>query len=162
MGIKQVFSLSVWECVNHPPVFMHVLIIVVDLQKFHQIPTKSQSSVHCCAVPSKRQKKGSSTPCIGRTGEVWENNLRSLSRLLLMASTSSSSQLCLSGGWTGLYSLHKKMCAADFTSNILSLLPQSFLFFHATQRMFCCLKYFFTARPKALSRQQNWRACSTR
>ena len=66
--MKQVFSLRVWECVNHPPVFMHVLIIVVDLQKFHQIPTKSQGSVHCCAVPSKRQKSKSKLDSVH-----WEN-----------------------------------------------------------------------------------------
>ena len=147
-------STFVYACVNHSSRFAEISSNPHKKSKF--------SPLLCCAKQKKEEEKISSTPCIGRTGEVWENNLRSLSRLLLMASTSSSSQLCLSGGWTGLYSLHKKMCAADFTSNILSLLPQSFLFFHATQRMFCCLKYFFIARPKAHSRQQNWRACSTR
>ena len=147
-------STCVYACVNHSGRFAEISSNPHKKLKF--------SPLLCCAKQKTIKARASTTSCVGRTGEVWKNNLRSISRLLLMASTSSSSQLCLSGGWTGLYSLYKKMCAADFTSNILSLLPQSFLFFHATQRMFCCLKYFFTARPKAHSRQQNWRACSTR
>ena len=121
-------STCVYACVNHSSRFAEISSNPHKKSKF--------SPLLCCAKQKTKKTKVSSTPCIGRTGEVWENNLRSLSRLLLMASTSSSSQLCLSGGWTGLYSLHKKMCAADFTSNILSLLPHSFLFFTQPKECF--------------------------
>ena len=104
-------STCVYACVNHSSRFAEISPNPHKKSKF--------SPLLCCAKQKTKKAKVDSTPCIGRTGEVWENNLRSISRLLLMVSTSSSSQLCLSGGWTGLYSLHKQ-CALQILLQIYS------------------------------------------